>query len=404
MTDEKPDKKKRDRRDVGQRTTLIASKKYRIRVYLGKDSAGRRRYHNETVHGSAEDANERIREVLRRHKSGEAIKPSADTFSAFLDEWLASKRLSVAESSLESYRFKVDHSIRPALGDRLLVAITAADIEAFYADMVKAKVSRSYLGDCHVVLSMVFKLAVRRKKLIGSPLVAVEPPKNQSREADGVDRRAMTAEEVDKFLAAAAGTRFENLYRVAFNVGFRPSEMLALKWDDFDEQAKTLRVDQNLVWRTSTERKANPKLAPWYLKTPKSQAGRRTLPITPAVVAVLKAQRRAQNEARLKAGKLWTNHGFIFADATGDPWPANLLRADFKKTLKAAGLPLHLSPKSARHTVGSLLMSSGVSPKAVQQRLGHEQITTTLKHYSHVMPGEQEQVSELMEALLNVKK
>lgn len=398
MTDN-PDKKKRERRAVGQRETLIAGKRYRLRVYLGKDPAtGKRRIHNETYDGSANQADERIREIKRRHKSGEAIKPCADSFSTFLDEWLASKKLSVAASSLEQYRFKIDHTIRPALGGKLLATITAADIEALYANL--ADVSRSYLKDVHVVLSMVFKLAVKRKKLTGSPMVAVELPKDRS--GEDTARRAMTAEEVDKFLKVSG--RFETLYRVAFNVGFRPTELLALKWDDFDEGARTLRVDQDIVFRTAAERKANPKLERWYLKTPKTKGSRRTLPITAAVVAVLKSQWRSQLEDKLRAGKAFHDHGFIFADPLGDPWSIAVLQADFKRVLKAAGLPGHFSPKSARHTVGSLLMSSGVSPKAVQERLGHERIETTLDHYSHVMPGEQEHVSEVMEALLNGQK
>src|SRR5262245_15251672 len=104
----KPDKPKTRR--VGQRETLIAGRKYRIRVFLCKDSAGRKHYHAETVHGSAGDAEERIREIIRRHRAGEPIKANADTLGAFLDVFLAAKKLSLAESSYESYRFKVDHT------------------------------------------------------------------------------------------------------------------------------------------------------------------------------------------------------------------------------------------------------------------------------------------------------
>src|SRR5215470_7485242 len=91
MTD-KPDKKKRERR-TGQRETIVAGKKYRIRVFLCKDSNGKKRYHSETYHGNAGQAEDRIREIIRRHRAGEAIKASADTFGAFLDEWLESKLL-----------------------------------------------------------------------------------------------------------------------------------------------------------------------------------------------------------------------------------------------------------------------------------------------------------------------
>jgi hypothetical protein len=62
MTDDKPDNKKPEPRRVGQRKTLIAGRKYRIRVFLGKEASGRKHYHSETVHGAAGQAKDRIRE------------------------------------------------------------------------------------------------------------------------------------------------------------------------------------------------------------------------------------------------------------------------------------------------------------------------------------------------------
>ena len=63
---------------------------------------------------------------------------------------------------------------------------------------------------------------------------------------------------------------------------------------------------------------------------------------------------------------------------------------EWKRILKAAGLPGHFSPKTARHTMASLLMASpNVNPKAVQERIGHSKITTTLQQYTHVLPGAQ---------------
>lgn len=38
---------------------------------------------------------------------------------------------------------------------------------------------------------------------------------------------------------------------------------------------------------------------------------------------------------------------------------------------------------SLRHTHATMLIESGVSPKAVQNRLGHDRITTTLQTYVH---------------------
>jgi integrase len=124
------------------------------------------------------------------------------------------------------------------------------------------KVSRSYIRYVHVVLGMVFTLAVKRKKLAGTPMVAVEIPQEWADDEDA-SAEAIDAGQLSKFLASATGTKLENLFRLAFHVGFRPGELLALKWDDFDQQAKTLRVDQNIVWvwRRAPEMKANRRFA-----------------------------------------------------------------------------------------------------------------------------------------------
>src|SRR5262249_23769060 len=198
MADEKPDKKKRKppRPSPGQRQTIVAGKKYRIRVFLGRDAAGKRHYHSETFHGSAGQAEDRIREIIRRHRAGEAIKANADTFGAFLDEWIEAKRMSVVETSFETYKRKVEAHIRPALGNKLLARITADDIQRFYGKLRTDGLSRASIGHIHTVLGMVFKLAVKRKKLMGSPMAGVEIPKEWAEDEDGAAERAMTPEQV----------------------------------------------------------------------------------------------------------------------------------------------------------------------------------------------------------------
>jgi integrase len=401
MTDDKA-KKKPERRAFGQRETIIAGKKYRIRVFLGKDTVtGKRHYHNETFHGTAGQTDERIREIKRRHLAGEPVRANADTFGSFLDEWLAAQKLSVAESSLEHYRIVVEKHLRPAFGNKLLVTLTADDIQRLYLKLHNDGLGRVTIGNVHTLLGMVLKFAVLRKKLIGSPMAGVRIPKGWG---GGEERPSMSAEQVGKFLEAAKGNRFENLFNLAFHVGFRPGELLALQWADFDQDARTLRVSHNLVWRKPTQLKANPKLSRWYLGPPKTKSSRRTLPLTVTVLDVLKRQRSRQLEMRLKAGKLWTDHGFIFTDEAGEPFTHWALHNDFEKAMKAAGIVGRFSPKSARHTMASLLAAAKHSPRVVQERMGHQRIATTLDYYVHTLSGAQVEVSEDMEQILKGKK
>ncbi|HET9000841.1 MAG TPA: tyrosine-type recombinase/integrase [bacterium] len=53
-----------------------------------------------------------------------------------------------------------------------------------------------------------------------------------------------------------------------------------------------------------------------------------------------------------------------------------------------------------RHTHASLLVHAGVHPKAIQARMGHANIQTTLNTYGHLMPQAFAGVGELLDGLL----
>src|SRR5262245_65050806 len=94
MTDEannKAKKRKPKSHDFGQLIEREKGKKYLIRVFLGRDSDGVRRYHNETFHGKKTNAEKKLRDLIGKHERGEPLRLSNDTLSAFIDEWLKSR-------------------------------------------------------------------------------------------------------------------------------------------------------------------------------------------------------------------------------------------------------------------------------------------------------------------------
>jgi integrase len=54
--------------------------------------------------------------------------------------------------------------------------------------------------------------------------------------------------------------------------------------------------------------------------------------------------------------------------------------------LELAGVK-KIRPFDLRHCCATLLLSAGVNPKVVQERLGHASVTLTLQTYSHVLPN-----------------
>ena len=54
-----------------------------------------------------------------------------------------------------------------------------------------------------------------------------------------------------------------------------------------------------------------------------------------------------------------------------------------------------------RHTHATLLIQAGVSPKVVQERLGHSDVTVTLNTYTHVMPDMAQEAADKIDKLIN---
>jgi len=67
--------------------------------------------------------------------------------------------------------------------------------------------------------------------------------------------------------------------------------------------------------------------------------------------------------------------------------------------LEAAELPETLNLYSLRHSCATLLLSAGVNPKVVSERLGHASIVLPLDTYSHV-PDMQQAASNKLEKIL----
>ncbi len=119
------------------------------------------------------------------------------------------------------------------------------------------------------------------------------------------------------------------------------------------------------------------------------------------MIAALVEHKRRQSEERLLLGSEWQNHGLVFTTSLGSPLnTSNLTPKHFKPALDRAGLPRTIRLYDLRHTCATLLLSAGVNPKVVSERLGHASVALTLDIYSHVLPGMQKAATDKLENLL----
>ena len=91
------------------------------------------------------------------------------------------------------------------------------------------------------------------------------------------------------------------------------------------------------------------------------------------------------------------NTAYLFPAPDGGPMRNSYFRWRFDKACANTGLT-GISPKTLRHTAGSLALASGASVATVQRLLGHQDATTTLRVYSHMMPDDFDNLAVAMDS------
>jgi integrase len=177
-------------------------------------------------------------------------------------------------------------------------------------------------------------------------------------------------------LNTAAG-RYGPLLRTAIFTGLRASELRGLQWDDVDLKRSELHVRQR---------------ADRYGKIgrPKSEAGERTVPLPPMLVAALREHRLASPKNELDLVFANTRRSIEHREhiANGGFHPAQVAAGVVDRHGRAKYKGLH----ALRHFYASWCINRRVDGglelplKVVQARLGHASIQMTADTYGHLFP------------------
>jgi integrase len=212
---------------------------------------------------------------------------------------------------------------------------------------------------------------VRDGLLAKNPAAVVKRPGVARREAQYAN-----AVDVNKLLLCAEGLRYRNTLVLIAATGLRRGEALALHWTDVDLDLGQLAIRGTL----------GPVGGRLVITEPKTDRSRRTLPIGPPLVAMLRAHRADQEAERLMAANQWQDQGLVFALEFGTPVdPRNILRTIHIAAHKAgiSGIGVH----TLRHSAAVAWLESGVHIKAIADLLGHSSSAITGDIYGHTSDG-----------------
>lgn len=305
------------------------------------------------------------------------------TLGAWLTTWQQSKRATVAAGTAAFYERACRLHLVPFLGTYPLQRLNAAAVRAAFVAMESANVTADQRRKAMTTLRAALNDAVADCLIPANPARGVAKAK-----VDQAEMRALTEDEARAFLATAKGDRLYALFVLWLDTGAREGELLGLHWPDVDLLNGTVFIRQALE-EVNGERR---------LKAPKTKSSRRRVLISPATTAAL----AAHLEALALEGQD-TENGLVFPTLRRQSflWKSDVHRT-IHKICDAAGIK-RFRPYDLRHTCATLLLARDVNIRVVSDRLGHSDITTTLRHYAHCLPSMQakavQAISDILEPL-----
>lgn len=346
----------------------------------GVDSEGRRR---RTVAYGATKA-EALQKLEEARKKAPARRAAGETTVAqAVEGWFAFNSPSLEVTSAAAYRTVLDGQLLPRLGGRLLRQLTRADVAGLYADMLAAGVG----SWARVVAARLLRLSLAHavQNGLAAENVAQGVPVSRPKAPEMV---CLTAEQMKHMLSCCRARTLWALTLAAYT-GMRRGEVLGLSWADVSADCTSLSVRQTYSVCAGAEP---------VLKRVKTPSARRTLALPRQATELLLA-------LKSKAGGSPPPSSPVISSKTGGRVDPDTLRNLFGRARRRAaasmpGFPPGFRFHDARHFTASVLLSAGASVKAVAAYLGHANPATTLKTYSHHMPGDGERIAALMEQIM----
>lgn len=313
---------------------------------------------------------------------------SSVTFGKVAEDWFTSKAATIKPKTAAGYRGLLDVVVLPKWGEIRLGDIDHASIQSWVSWMATSPEARDRPkrdGDGKVVdvglsparviqafqvLDQVLRYAVRARYIAGNPADDVHLPRKASRED-----MALSHEQVKQLAEAREDIR-PMVYLLAYG-GMRYGELAGLRVGDIDLRRRRLRVSRSVTYVTGDGQ---------TMGTTKTHQSRTVPILTTTVVDAL---------AEVIAGRDESEYVFVYRD--GGPVPLDWFRWRFDQAAASVGLS-GVTPKTLRHTAGSLALASGASIVTVQKLLGHKDATTTMNVYSHMLPDDFDNLAAAMDA------
>lgn len=347
---------------------------WEIRVFTGRDAAGRPTQVSRTVRGTKREAQRVASSLEARPPSNAGGRTVADVLRA----WREVNDPVWAETTRRDYESRIARIEADPIATVNIARLGVADVERWHARMRKTGVGEAAIKGRHAVLRAALAQALRWE-WVGANVAS----QARLRQPKRAPREAMSPDEVRAVIAAARGIdpAAAVALRLAAVAGLRRAEIAALRWTDLD--GAQLRVDSSacVIRRDGESSVAD---------VPTKTANTRTITLDPQTVEEI-AELRAVREQLSP---------YLFSD-TSEPAKPDRIGLWWSRARERAGIDRRWRLHDLRHWTATMAITSGHDVRTVAGRLGHANPAMTLRVYAHAVEGADQALAAELGAVLN---
>lgn len=308
------------------------------------------------------------------------------TFAEVAELWLESYKNTVKPTTYQNVKKKLDVMIDLYFSDMKIQQISVA-----YCQKVAIKLSNRYIlyANYYSVISRIFKYATSIDIIKSNPLDKIIKPKNMPLKGK---ENYYTKQELTEFLkvykANCKPVDYTFFHLLAFS-GLRTGEAIGLMWSDVDFENKLLSISRTAVVIGDKQ----------TVQDPKTKRSKRVITLDDETLNVLKLWKRQQIKEYFRAGMPYKHDSnYIFTNSFGGWISPSAVKERLRRFFCEHKDIKKITPHGFRHTHASLLFEAGVTAKIISDRLGHNNVQTTLDMYTHINDNQRvEVVNQLMD-------
>jgi len=369
------------------------ARSWELKFDVGTDPlTGKRRIRYASCKGPKRAAEIELARLVAEHAAGSGVDPTRATVGEFLAAWLTDwAGQNVSPLTYQRYETIVRLYIVPNIGNLALQKLRPQHLQGLYTAIGRnggvqgRPLSARTVSHVHKLLSRALGHALTWGTIATNPARAVRPPPLTHAEV-----QILNEDQIGHLLKATEEREIRPLIVFLLGTGARRAEALALMWKDLD-------LDRGVVTiKGSLEQLRADKLR---VKEPKTRAGRRSVTLSPWLVAELRAHKVRQQEQRMAFGMGRTPDASpVFALSNGEWRTPNSVTAAWARLADELGFP-NVTLHALRHTHVSQLIAAGADAVTVSRRIGHGNPAITLSVYSHLFGSSDQTAADITERM-----